>query len=443
MSDLSTLSALDAAAGIARGDFAAEALMQSCLDRIAAREKEIGAFAFFDLEQALAAARAADAMRREGKGIGPLHGVPVGIKDIIDTADLPTENGSPFYSGNVPRADAQCVRALKDAGAIIIGKTVTTELATLTPGKTCNPHNLAHTPGGSSSGSAAGLAAGFFPLALATQTGGSVIRPASFCGIHAIKPTFGLISRTGVLLQSHTLDTIGVYGRSVDDLALGLDVLSASDARDVASYPRSRPNHLTIARSEVPLPPLFSFVKTPAWDAHGDRRMKDALTELVDALGDRVQDMPIESLSQATEAAKIVQTAENLSYYGPILDRAPDKLSPGLTERLTAGRSIPSRTYIDAVRARDPLYEVIEEVLINTTAILTPAAPGPAPRGLGSTGNPIFNAPWTYLGTPCVTLPLLHADGLPIGVQLVGRRGDDARLLRTARWLETFVRTLD
>jgi Asp-tRNA(Asn)/Glu-tRNA(Gln) amidotransferase A subunit family amidase len=442
MTNLTTLSAAHAAAAIASGEISAEGVMQACLDRIAEQERSVGAFAFIDPTAALADARAADTRRREGKGVGPLHGVPIGVKDIIDTADMPTENGSPFFAGRVPRADAQCVRALKDAGAIIIGKTVTTELATLTPGKTRNPCNLEHTPGGSSSGSAAGVAAGFFPLALATQTGGSVIRPASFCGIHGIKPTFGLISRTGVLLQSHTLDTIGLYGRSVEDLALGLDVLSASDERDAASYPRSRPHHLAIARSDVPLPPLFSFVKTPAWDAHGDPRMKEAFAELVEALGSQVQEMPIASLERASEAAKLIQTAENLSYYGPILDQAPDKVSKQLTDRLVAGRSITSRAYIDAVRVREPLYAVIEEVLTDTTAILTPAAAGPAPHGLGSTGNPIFNAPWTYLGVPCVTLPLLEADGLPIGVQLIGRRGDDARLLRTARWLESFVGSL-
>lgn len=441
--ELTELSAADAASLIADGKVTSVELVSACLTRIGQREDEVGAFAYLDKEHALAQARAADATRREGKGVGPLHGVPVAIKDIIDTADQPTEHGSPYFAGRRPLKDAVCVSALRDAGAIIIGKTVTTELATLTPGKTRNPHNLAHTPGGSSSGSAAGLAAGMFPLALATQTGGSVIRPASFCGIHAIKPTFGLISRTGVLMQSHTLDTIGVYGRSVDDLALGVDALSAHDASDPGSYPRSRPGLLSTSREAPPIAPLFAYVKTPAWEEHGDPRMHAAFAELVEALGGQVEEIQIATLENAIEWGRVVQSAENLSYYGSLLERAPDKISAGLTERLNSGRSIAARTYIDAIRGRDLAYGVIEEVLTNYSAILTPAAPGPAPHSLASTGNPIFNLPWTYLGVPCVTLPLLEADGLPIGVQLVGMRRDDGRLLRTARWLSSFVARLD
>jgi Asp-tRNA(Asn)/Glu-tRNA(Gln) amidotransferase A subunit family amidase len=443
MTALCDLAATEAAARIATGEIGAEDLMRACLARIAEREGEVQAFTFIDADRALVEARRADAVRREGKGVGPLHGVPVAIKDIIDTADMPTEHGSPVFAGRRPAKDAQCVTALRDAGAIILGKTVTTELATLTPGKTRNPHNPRHTPGGSSSGSAAGLAAGFFPLALATQTGGSVIRPASFCGICGMKPTFGLISRTGVLLQSHTLDTVGVYGRSVEDLALAVDALSAQDASDPASYPRSRPDHRPIAMSDVPVPPLFAFVKTPAWEEHGDPRMHAAFAELVEALGKQVEEIPIASLERATAWAKIVQGAENLAYYGPLLEQAPDKISKGLTDRLVGAKAIDARSYITAIRGRETAYAVIEEVLTNYTAILTPAAAGPAPEGLGSTGNPVFNAPWTYLGVPCVTLPLLEVDGLPLGVQLVGLRRDDGRLLRTARWLEGFVRALD
>ena len=441
--DPAQLTATAAANAIRSGKVTSEELVTACLARIAEREADVQAFAFLDRDRALAEARAADSVRKEGKGIGPLHGLPVGIKDIIDTADMPTENGSEVFAGRRPEKDAACVTALRSAGAIVLGKTVTTELASLTPGKTRNPHNSAHTPGGSSSGSAAGIAAGFFPLALATQTGGSVIRPASFCGVYGIKPTFGLISRTGVLLQSHTLDTIGVYGRSVEDLALATDALSAQDTADPVSYPRSRPDLLATARADVPVPPLFAFVKTPAWDKHGDPRMHAAFAELIEALGARVETLDIASLEAATASAATVQASENLSYYGPLLERAPGKLSKALTERLNAGRSIDARTYINAVRDRDRAYSVIEEVLTNYTAILTPASAGPAPAGLGSTGNPIFNAPWTYLGVPCVTLPLLEVDGLPLGVQLVGQRRDDGRLLRTARWLDGFVRGLD
>ncbi len=242
MTDLARLTATAAQKLLASRDITSEQLVKACVDRIAAREPEVKAFAHFDPDYAMTQARAADEAFRSGKGVGPLNGIPVGIKDIIDTQDMPTQNGCEFFKGRQPSADAACVTALRDAGAVIIGKTVTTEMASTYPGPTCNPHNLGHTPGGSSSGSAAGVADCMFPLALGTQTGGSVIRPASFCGIYGLKPTFGMISRTGVTMQSHTLDTVGVYGRSVEDLALIADVLSAQDPRDAGSYSRSRPN---------------------------------------------------------------------------------------------------------------------------------------------------------------------------------------------------------
>ena len=213
----------------------------------------------------MAQARAADAALASGSAIGPLHGVPVGIKDIFDTADFPTENGCPIFAGRRPTTDAACVSLLRAAGAVVLGKTVTTELALLTPAKTRNPHNLAHTPGGSSSGSAAAVASGMVPAALGSQTAGSLIRPASYCGVHAFKPTLGMIPRAGVLMQSHTLDTVGIYGRSVDDLALLADAMAAFEPGDAVSYERDGPALLATARQEPPAPPRFAFVKTPAW----------------------------------------------------------------------------------------------------------------------------------------------------------------------------------
>jgi Asp-tRNA(Asn)/Glu-tRNA(Gln) amidotransferase A subunit family amidase len=436
---LCTLTATQAADLIGRGETTSEELVDACLARIAEREGDVQAWAFLDRDHALAQARAADHARREGRGVGALNGVPVGIKDIIDTADQPTEYGSPISAGRQPSKDAACVAALRNAGAVILGKTVTTELATLTPSRTRNPANLAHTPGGSSSGSAAAVAAGMVPLALGTQTAGSVIRPASFCGICGFKPTFGLISRTGALLQSHSLDTVGVFGRSIEDLALVTDCMSAYDPADPVSYPRSQPRLLDIARQDVPLPPLFVVVKTPAWEKYADAVTKAALAELVEELGEQCQEMEIASLETAIAAQAVLQSVENAHYYGPLLDKAANRLSPNLRERLEAGARISVRQYLDVVNARERVYAVVEEVLFNYTAILTPAAPGPAPAGNDSTGNPIFNGLWTYLGVPAVTLPLLEADGLPIGVQLVGARRDDGRLLRTARWLRQFV----
>jgi Asp-tRNA(Asn)/Glu-tRNA(Gln) amidotransferase A subunit family amidase len=277
------------------------------------------------------------------------------------------------------------------------------------------------------------------PLALATQTGGSVIRPASFCGIHALKPTLGLIPRRGATLQSHTLDTIGVYGRSVEDLALIADALAVHDPDDPVSYLTSRGALAPFAAEDgPPVAPIFAFCKTPAWD-QADAVTKEAFAELVESLGDRVQEVQILSLAEAMEHHRTVMGAENAAYYGPLLARNPEGISPGLTERLQAGAKVLGKDYIDAVNARETIYATVEEILTNYSAILTPASPGPAPKGLGSTGNQIFNGMWTYLGVPCVTLPLLEADGMPFGVQLVGMRRDDGRLLRTARWLENRV----
>ncbi len=438
MSELTRLTATEAAQAIRTGSIRSVELVQACLDRISAREPEVQAFAHLDPEHALAQARAADSAWREGKGVGPLHGVPVGIKDIIDTADMPTECGSLIFKGRQPARDAACVAALRHAGAIILGKTVTTELATLTPPKTRNPHNLDHTPGGSSSGSAAAVACGMLPAALATQTGGSVIRPASFCGVYGFKPTFGLIPRKGVLLQSHTLDTVGVYGRSVEDLALLADSLAGYDETDGASYPRTQPNLTAQANEDAPLPPLFLFLKTPAWDV-ADPVTKDAFAELVDALGTQVATAEIPSLEAVIEWHRMIQAAENAACYGPLLKRASELLGAGLRERLEQGLRIAAPDYIRAVQGRELAYVSIENALRDYTAILTPAAPGPAPKGHSTTGDPIFNGMWTLLGTPAVTLPLLEADGMPIGVQLIGTRRDDARLLRTARWLARHV----
>jgi Asp-tRNA(Asn)/Glu-tRNA(Gln) amidotransferase A subunit family amidase len=272
------------------------------------------------------------------------------------------------------------------------------------------------------------------PLALGTQTGGSVIRPASFCGIFGLKPTLGLISRRGVTLQSHTLDTVGVYGRSVEDLALIADALSAHDPEDPVSYRRSRGSLVEMAAQPAPEPPRFAYCRTPAWD-QADPAARETLDKFAASLGDRVQEMPIAALEDAIAQHRVVMGSENAAYYGPLLARAPEAISPGLTERIQTGARILAKDYIAAVNARDRIYAAVEASLTSYTAILTPASCGPAPKGLGSTGNPIFNGLWTYLGVPCVTLPLLEVDGLPLGVQLVGMRRDEGRLLRTARWL--------
>ena len=280
--NLHALSAVEAARLIREGVISSEELVEACLARIREVDPDVQAWAFLDPDHALGQARAADAWRLEGRPVGPLHGVPVGVKDIIDTADMPTENGSVLHAGRQPGRDATVVAMLRAAGAVIMGKTVTTEFATYAPGKTRNPHDPAHTPGGSSSGSAAAVAAGMVPLALGSQTNGSVIRPAAFCGVYGFKPTHGLIPRHGVFQLSRTLDHVGLFARTSDDIALLAEQLVGYDERDPDTRPRARIPYREMAAEEPPLSPMFAFVKTSRWDRVTDET-REAFAELAGA----------------------------------------------------------------------------------------------------------------------------------------------------------------
>ena len=427
---------------IAAGARRAVDVAEACLERIEAREEEVKAWHFIDRELVSKQAAEADALRKSGRPIGSLHGVPVGIKDIIDTADMPTENGTALDSGRRPRRDAVIVARLRAAGAIILGKTVTTELAYFTPRETRNPHDPTRTPGGSSSGSAAAVAAGMVPLAVGSQTAGSVIRPASFCGVVGFKPTFGLIPRTGALLQSAPLDTIGVFANSVEDAALITDVLAGHDAGDPDSQLQAPPSLLELACSEPPLKPLFAFVKHPAWD-QAEPTTQEAFGELVEELGELCDEVPLPDLfAEAAAAHRAIMTAgfaRNLRHYH---ERGADQLSPQLMGAIEEGKAVTAVQYLAARDWRDVLYVGLERIFERYDAIVTPAATGEAPLGLESTGSPAFNSLWTFLGVPAVTLPLMQGpSGMPLGVQLVGRRGYDGRLLRTARWLTDQIET--
>lgn len=443
VTELIQFSAAEAARRIAAGEITSEMLVAACLDRIAAREESVQAWAYLDRDFALAQARRADAMRAASDLSGPLHGVPVGIKDIIDTEDMPTENGSPAFAGRQPEADAAVVSALKQAGAIIMGKTVTAELAASHPGKTRNPINPEHTPGGSSSGSAAAVADGMVPFAIGTQTAGSVIRPASYCGVVGFKPSFGLISRTGVLSHSPALDTVGTFSRSIEDAALLAECLMAYDPRDRDMRPRSRPRLSEIAGQRPPITPMLAYVKSPVWD-QADAVTHEAFGELADALGEACDEVELPAIfAEGYAWQRKIQYADMAKGYGPLVDRAPDQISDAVKQGVAEGRKVLATEYNVAREFQFILNGGLDEIFERYDAILTPSAAGPAPKGLQSTGSPIFCALWTYLGVPAVTLPLLAADGLPLGVQLVGRRGDDARLLRTARWLAETVSKLD
>lgn len=422
---------------LARGALTAEALVEACLRQIAAREAEVQAWAWLEGEHALAQARALDAHRRTGRALGPLHGLPVGVKDIIDTRRIPTENGTPLDAGRVPGTDAFVVERLRAAGAIVMGKTVTTELAFLHPSKTRNPHDPSRTPGGSSSGSAAAVASGMVPLAIGTQTGGSVIRPAAYCGVVGFKPSFGAIPRTGILAQSPSLDTVGVFARTVEDAALLADALFGHSPADPASEPMPPPRLHATATSAPPVRPTLAFVRPPGWEA-AEEEVALALRELAETLGEGCFEAPLpRAFEEAAPARERINLAEMAKCYYGHERRGRDRLSPTLRDAIDAGKAVLARDYIAALDWREVLNAALDEVFARCDAILAPATPGPAPAGLASTGSAIFNGLWTLCGTPVVTLPLFTTEaGLPMGVQLVGRRGEDARLLRTARWLE-------
>lgn len=437
--DILTLEACELRERLASGAIGALELVEGCIARIEAREPQVKAWAWFDAEFARSQARALDTHRKSGRALGPLHGLPVAIKDIIDTAKIPTENGCAVDRARVPVKDAVIVARLKAAGAVIMGKTVTTELASMQAGETRNPHNLAHSPGGSSSGSAAAVADGMVPLAIGTQTAGSVIRPASYCGITGFKPSFGAIPRTGVLMQSPTLDTVGVFGRTAADAALLAEVLWGHDAEDPATSPEPVPPLLQVARSAAPLKPVFAFVKPPGWDA-ADPELHAAFAELVEALGEQVFEAPLpNAFDQAAEVRERINFAEMARYYYRYA-RHMDALGVRTQEVLTKGNAILARDYLAALDWADVLYAGLGEIFERCDAVLCPAATGPAPEGLDFTGDPIFNGLWTLTGTPAVTVPAFTAEnGLPMGVQLVAARGNDARLLRTANWFQHWL----
>jgi len=435
-SQLNWLSATDAARAIRAGAMSAEQLTEACLARVREVDADVQAWAYLDPEHALGQARARDQDRSEGRPVGPLHGVPIGVKDIFDTSDMPTEDGTVLHAGRTPAHDATVIAMLRAAGAVILGKTVTTELATYSPGKTRNPHDAGHTPGGSSSGSAAAVAAGMVPLALGSQTNGSVIRPASYCGVVGYKPTHGLISRRGVLALSRPLDTIGVFARDLPDAALMAQSIMAYDSGDPDMRARARPRLAELVAQDPPLPPQFVFVRSPVWD-EASPVCREAFAELVEFLGGDIDEFELpDTFAKAYDWHRAIMHADLAKSLAPEYQRGEGKMSQKLRGMIEDGQRVTAVDYNRSVDWIEVLNQGLAELFQRYDAILTPAAGGEAPQGLDSTGSPAFCTLWTYLGLPAVTLPLLEGEGgLPIGVQLVGPRGDDARLLRTARAL--------
>ena len=421
MGDPARLTATEAARLIREEKLRPEALMEACLARIAEREASVRAFAWFD---AAAASKAAAAARP-----GPLHGLPVGVKDVLDTADMPSEYGSPIWSGWRPRADAAAVAWARAAGGVVIGKTVTTEFATRKPGPTRNPHNLGHTPGGSSSGSAAGVAECFFPLAYGTQTAGSVIRPAAYCGVVGFKPTFATINRFGMKLMAESLDTVGVMARSVADCAL---FAGAVAGRDLGN-PDARPERA----------PRIGICRSPAWDngAPETQHLLERVATALSGAGASVVDRELfVEIAAVADAHAIVMNNESGRAMGWELAHAREQVSEGLRERLEFGLARSETEVLEAHATFERAQRAFPVCMEGLDVLVTPSAPGEAPAGLGWTGDPVFNLIWTSLHVPCVTVPAgAGPNGLPLGIQIVTRIGEDRQALAWAQWIASAI----
>ena len=414
------LSAAEAARDIQAGRLTSEKLVAVCLERIAARDGELAAWVHVNAHAALAQARALD--RQPAQGL--LHGIPVGIKDIVDTADMPTEHGSPIYRGNRPRADAAAVALLRRSGCVILGKTATAEFANLHPPVTRNPRNLAHTPGGSSSGSAAAVADHMVPLALGTQTGGSVIRPAAFCGVIGLKPSFGSINRAGVKPVSDSLDTLGLFANTVEDVALALNVLSGRGAPDFSAKVSA---------------PRIGFARTLRWkdaDPATHTALESAASRLASAGAD-VKDAALPPAAEVLfEAQGLIMDFETARALAWEQSHHREAISATLRERLDEGWGVTREQYDYARQtARDARLQ-FTDLMRGFDLLLTPSAKGEAPQGLASTGDSLFNRIWTLLGVPCITLPCGNGpQGLPLGIQLVSAFEQDTALLAHAQWV--------
>lgn len=435
-----TLTATEAAGYIASGQLKSVQLVQSCLNHIAGTDGAIHAWAHLDPEAALAQAAACDALRQKGLATGPLHGIPVALKDIIETRDMPTQRGTAIFKGRQSETDARIVEMLREAGAVIMGKTVTTELAFVHANETRNPHNAKHSPGGSSSGSAAAVAAGHVPLAIGTQTNGSVIRPASFCGTFGFKPTRGMIPRTGVLQTSVTLDQIGTFARTLEDAAFLADAIAGYDQRDPESFAHARANMTKGARDDAPVDPDFAWFNLPFNDRLSEAAHEglEGVMEIMDARVTRMD--PADQLSNLVAVQARIHEYEIAQHQAEVFDNHWDMISDTLKPIITRARQISTTEYEDALAVKASAEAFFDDFFIEFDAIIAPAAAGEAPLFGNGTGDPIFCTLWTLAGLPCVTLPLMVGEtGLPIGVQLIGPAKKDDRLLRTARWLQNHI----
>jgi len=437
MIEVSSLSAYELSLKLKSGEISSIDLCKSYIDRIKKFEKDVKAWQFFDEKLLLEKAEEADDYRKSGKPLGPLHGMPVAIKDIIGTYDMPTECGTVFRKKKSSSQDSEIVNLLKNAGAIVMGKTVTCELAYIHPSKTRNPHDYSRTPGGSSSGSAAVVASYMSHLSIGSQTGGSVIRPASYCGVVGYKPSYGLISRSGVLKVSDKLDTIGVFGRSVKDVAFLAKSLIRKDLYDASTIYFSSDRMLDVCEEKLEFDPKFIFYKTKNWK-NINKKSQEAFEFLIKSFKKNIEiyDEPsyFKEIPKYHQIIHEVDMANNFQVY---YDKDKSKLSKEMNDAISRGLKYSAKDYSDAIDFMKQSYESYKEVFEDYYGILTPSSNGVADKGLGSTGSADFQKIWTYLGLPSISLPLLTGENdLPLGLQLVGNKFDDLRFLGTAKWLE-------
>ncbi|MDC3101223.1 amidase [Candidatus Pelagibacter sp.] len=437
MIDIFSLKAEELALKIKDSQLTSVEICEKYIERINKFEKDVKAWAHFDKKLLLEKAVEADEYRRSGKPLGPLHGVPVAVKDIVGTLDMPTECGTVIRKGKSYSQNAEIVDLLLAAGAIVMGKTATAELAYLGPPKTTNPHDHSRTPGGSSSGSAAAVASFMAPLSIGSQTGGSIIRPASYCGVVGYKPTYGLISRNGVLKTSEKLDHIGVFGRSVEDVALLSKVLIKKDNFDSATVHYSAENMLEETKKGPLFEPKFIFYKTDYWK-NIEKKSREAFEYFIKSFKKNIEVFDNPSyFKDIHKYHQIMYETDLANNFGLYYKKYKKKLSKPMQDAIVKGNKHSAKEYAEALDFMKRSYESYEEVFEDYHGILSPASPGVAPKSLKTTGSAEFNKVWSYLGTPCISLPLLQGDAnMPLGVQLTGARYDDHRFLGIANWLE-------
>ena len=437
MSDIFSLSASELAAQLREGEISSVEACSQYIERIGKFEKDVKAWSHFNKKLLLEKAAEADEHRVSGKPLGALHGFPVAVKDIIGTLDMPTECGTTIRKKMNTSQDSEVVNLLKVAGAIIMGKTETTELAYFHPGKTTNPHDYKRTPGGSSSGSAAAVAAYMAPLSIGSQTNGSTIRPASYCGVVGYKPSYGLISRYGILKQSDKLDQVGLFGKSVEDVALLARVLIKKDLFDPSTIHYSAEDMMDVCRKGPLFDPKFIFYKTKNWK-NIDKESQKSFEIFIKTFKKNIEVFDTPSyFDDIPKYHKIIHETDMANNFQLYYKKYKKKLSKEMVSAIERGLKNSATEYAEAIDFMKRSYDSYKEVFEDYHGVLTPASSGVAPKGLGNTGSPEFSTVWTYLGLPSISLPLLTGkNDLPLGIQLIGDKHDDLRFLGVANWVE-------